>query len=114
MLQESCQSRYFESGIDAVECGRGDTSGVAGSFTTGVEAGCGDGLECLGITRDTHGAATSALDTEDDGVVGEKARVLAVKVSEALLEAFADMRGQPEVKAGGDDARQVAARREVL
>ena len=92
MLQESCQSSYFESGIDAVECGRGDTSGVAGSFTAGVEAGCGDGLECLWITGNTHGAAASALDTEDDGVVGEEARVLAVKVSEALLETFADMR----------------------
>ena len=114
MLQESCQSSYFESGIDAVECGRGDTSGVAGSFTAGVETGCGDGLKGLGITRDTHGAAASALDTEDDCLVGEEARVFLVEVSEALLEAFSDMRGQPEVKAGGDDTRQVTARREVL
>lgn len=91
-VQFSCQSGYLECGIDTVECGGSDASGVAGSFTARIEERRGDRLESIGIARDTNGATAAALYTEDDGIVGKEARVFAVKIAEALLKAFTDMR----------------------
>ena len=83
----------FEGDIDAVQ-GRGsDAACVACTLATRIEVRRGDGLQCLWITRQTHSTTASALYAEDNCLVGQEATVLAVEISEALLQAFADMFG---------------------
>ena len=92
MLQELCQIGYFEGGIDAIERGGSDTSGVAGSFTARVEQGCAYRLQGIRITRDTNRTTATTLHAEDHCIVRQEARELAIKIPESLLEAFTDMR----------------------
>ena len=83
----------FECDIDAVQCGGCDAACIACTLATRIEVRRGDGLQCLWITRQTHSTATTALYTEDNRLVGQETAVLAVEISEALLQAFADMFG---------------------
>ena len=71
-----------------------------------------DRLQCLRVTRDTHCTTAAALYAEDNRFVGQETTVLAVEIAEALLQAFADMFGQPLVHAAGTHARQVATCRQ--
>ena len=102
-----------ECGVDAIQRRTSDTTGIAGSFTARVEVGRGNGLQGVRISDDTHGTAAAALDAEDDGIVGEEARVLAVKILKSLLQALAYVCRQPLVESAGYDARQVTAWRQV-
>ena len=75
----------FARGIDSVE-GRGsDTSGIAGSFTARIEIRCANGLKRLRIPGNAYRTATAAFYTQDNGIVGQESRVLAVKISKTLL-----------------------------
>ena len=76
---------YLECGVDAVESGGSNTAGITGSFSAGIESRGRDGLEGVGVTRNTDGTAAAALDTDNDGIVSEESRVLTVKVAETLL-----------------------------
>ena len=83
----------FECDIDAVQCGGGDATSIACTFATWIEVRRGDGLQCLWVTRQTHSTAATALYAEDNRLVGQETTILAVEITEALLQAFADMFG---------------------
>ena len=83
----------FEGDIDAVQCGGCDAACIACTLAARIEVRRGDRLQGLWITRQTHRTATTTLYAEDNCLVGQETAVLAVEISEALLQAFADMFG---------------------
>ena len=72
----------------------------------------GDRLQCLWVTRDTHRTTTAALYAKDNRLISQEPTVLAVEIAETLLQAFADMFGQPLVHAARTYAWQVATCRQ--
>ena len=72
----------------------------------------GDRLQCLWGAGDTHCATAAALYAKDNRLISQETTVLAVEIAEALLQALADMFGQPLVHATGTHARQVATCRQ--
>ena len=88
-----CLLGDFESNIDSVQGGGGDASSVASTLATRIEVRRGYRLQCLGIARNTHSTTAAALYAEDNRLVGQETTVLAVEITEALLQAFADMFG---------------------
>ena len=83
----------FECDIDPIQSGGCDTACVASTLATRIEVGSGDRLQRLWITRQTHSATATALHAENNCFVGQETAVLVVEISEALLQAFADMFG---------------------
>ena len=83
----------FEGDIDAVQCGGCDAACIACTLAARIEVRRGDGLQCLWVTRQTHSTTAAALYAEDNCLVGQETTILAVEITEALLQAFADMFG---------------------